>query len=158
MLDYKGVNSIIDISKQLDNYHFTFVGEGPLKDCYQNRNIEYIGLLNQNMLAKVYQKTKYFMFAGQEENFPNVGLEAMSCGCIVIAPEIGFSEYVVNGRNGFLVKDTKPESYIRIIKELENDKYKYSEIVNNAIHDAKKYSWKNITIKFETIYNEIIGK
>lgn len=156
MLDYKGVNSIINLSKKLFNYHFTFVGEGPLKNSYKAKNITYIGIVNQAELSKIYQKNTYFVFAGQEENFPNVGLEAMACGCIVIAPKTGFSEYITNKRNGFLLENVNTKSYVDIISNLEkNDEFR-SRIVENAVIDAKDYSWNKVINKYEKVYSKLI--
>lgn len=54
-------------------------------------------------------------------------LESMACGTPVIAYEVGAaSEIIVEGKNGFLVKDNSPEGIVRAIKIIESmDKEKY---------------------------------
>ena len=54
-----------------------------------------------------------------KENFPIVGLEAMSCGSIVLAHFNGFSEYIDNEVNGFLIGSvsTNPEKFYSIYEQ-----------------------------------------
>lgn len=84
-------------------------------------------------------------------------LNAMFYGKIVIATDsIGPRNYIINGVNGFLVRESDPKSWIEIINlVLQMDKYEIEKITSNALYTAKEvFSEKNRLIRILNSLNQ----
>jgi glycosyltransferase involved in cell wall biosynthesis len=68
-------------------------------------------------------------------------LEGMASGSIpIVTPTVGASEIIINGNNGFIVKnETELTELLNNINRLD-----LNNIRKNAINTARKYSWSNI--------------
>jgi len=86
-----------------------------------------------------------------------VGLEAMSCGCPIIATSCpGFLEILEDRKTGMLIELKSVSELIDSISYLmENEEFR-KIISKNAIIESKKYNWDKITEKYETIYYELL--
>lgn len=68
--------------------------------------VHWAGRIPQAELVELYRMADVFAFASPKEAFGLVPVEAMACGCPVVAWDDGAgpSEYVVSGRNGWLCR------------------------------------------------------
>ncbi len=86
------------------------------------------------------EKYGIFIYTSLFDGVPNVLLEAMAAGLVVIAPDVGgISEIIKDGETGILLpslaNDTEmAESYARAIIDLSTNKELAIKISNNAIH------------------------
>ncbi|MBI2040417.1 glycosyltransferase [Candidatus Microgenomates bacterium] len=105
----KGVDIIIEVCGKL-GLPLKIVGTGPEKENLESRiknqalkNIEFLGLVNDEELAKLYAGAKATIVASEDEDFGIVPVESMACGTPVIAPKSGgYLETVVEGKTGIL--------------------------------------------------------
>ena len=68
-------------------------------------------------------------------------LEAMACGCFVIANDIdGVRDLVLSGHNGYLVKDNSVSDYASLIFALKAPTNDVSDMKLNALKTAKLFS------------------
>ena len=99
--------------KEIMNSILIIIGEGPvrhkLKKLIKRRSLEHdIILLGfQKNPYKFLAKSDIFVLSSLYEGFPNVLLEAMSCGLPVICRDLeGISNFLIfPGKNGYLFSD-----------------------------------------------------
>lgn len=153
----KGWDVLLKAIKILDskldkNVKFIFVGNGTEKEKLNNLILE-LGISDrvilenfktQAELAYIYNSFDVFCFPTyrESESLGLVGLEAMSCGTIVIASDIGgIKEYLKDKENGytFQIKNEKElaEKIFLLLNINEEEKKKIS---NSAIITGRKYS------------------
>jgi len=157
----KAYNKIVDI-----NWKLFIIGEGSQKEKLNNLVKEYnldnkvflIG--NQKNIFEWYKKSSIFVLSSIREGFPNVLLEAMSCGCAVVSFDCpyGPGEIIENEVNGILVENQNINKLALAIKDLiDNDKLRES-ISKNAIKVRDKYSIINIANKWEEVIKKVIDE
>lgn len=83
-------------------------------------------------------------------------IETMCCGRVIIATG-DKSDFVDNGRNGFLVGDWQAKKVASIICALRENPDRYEEICNNAQNDARAlFEPSANSLKFKTLLEELI--
>lgn len=126
----KGIGIIYDSLKLLKDkikFRMTFIGEGyakkELKGMIERDGMnECINMLDvttdRELLRNYYAAADLFLFPSRYDNAPLVVREAASMGTPAIIPSGSTaSEVIVDGKNGFLTKDT-PEAYASMIEQL----------------------------------------
>jgi glycosyltransferase involved in cell wall biosynthesis len=146
------------------NINLTIVGEGNerikilkrakklgISDC-----IHLTGKLNRLEVREQLLKNQIFAMLSRDEAFGLVYLEAMACGCIVIATQGGGVDGIIShGVNGFLCKFgdvsdlTDVITLINLLSEEEKMK-----IIQNALSTAQSYSEGKIS---ESYLSNVIG-
>nr|WP_314900262.1 glycosyltransferase family 1 protein [uncultured Deefgea sp.] len=112
------------------------VGDGPaaagLKAKYgEQKNIHWLGVLNQTELAEVYSSADVFVFPSKTDTFGLVLLEAMACGCPVAAyPVTGPIDVIGSDGPGALNEDLR-EACIAALR-IDRDEVR---------RFAERYSW-----------------
>jgi glycosyltransferase involved in cell wall biosynthesis len=135
-----------------------------LKKKY-NISINYLRPTPNEKMPNVYNKYKLYISTSDYEGNPKSILEAMACGCIVIARNVqGCNSVITNGFNGFLVKNYLELRHI-VKKNILKKNYKMKK---NAIHFIQmKYNFDIISkketrvlkfVKNEKNNNNVISK
>jgi glycosyltransferase involved in cell wall biosynthesis len=115
-------------------------GVGPALEGLRARfpNVNYLGVLNQHELAKVYAAADVFVFPSKTDTFGLVLLEAMACGLPVAAyPVTGPVDVIDDPRAGALDIDLR-SACLRAVGLKREDVANY----------AKKFSWRAATDQF----------
>lgn len=100
------------IRKRLDNVYLIILGEGELLSelgalasrLSIEKWVDFVGY--QSNPYAWFSKADIFVLSSDSEGFPNVLVEAMTCGLAVIStnpPSCGPKEIITNGKNGILV-------------------------------------------------------
>ena len=97
---------------------------------------------------------KLGILLSKTESFPNAVLEYFSLNLPVIASQVGDMKYLVNEKNGKIVKSRSPEKVAKIIKKFLFNKNLKSKSVNSG-KKIKYYSSKLNTLEK---YNKVIKK
>ena|GEM_PF-200408 len=141
----KGINILIDampeVLKKFKDTQFLFIGSGNISAYKKiirskgipDKNFSFLGHLGYFERQKILQKTTVFVNPSFFENCSISILEAMSCGCSVVACNVGGNpELIESGQNGLLVPafDRKKLS-ASILSLLENETFNKS-ISRNA--------------------------
>lgn len=115
-------------------------GDGVLKNELQNmagENIEFLGKVDDEGLAKLYQNAKAFVLAQKDEDFGMTAVEAMGFGCPIIAYKGGgYLESVIEKKTGIFFNELNVESLSKAIQQFNNLTIKPSD----CITQAKKFS------------------
>ena len=89
-----------------------------------NKNIEFLGLVSDEILAKLYSNAQACIFP-QEEDFGIVPLESMASGRPVIAYRAGGAmETIVENETGIFFNEQNPESLQVAIEKFHNVDFK----------------------------------
>lgn len=68
------------------------------------KNVLFTGMLEQDQLRQFYEVADLMLITSYQEGLGIIGLEAMSYGIPVVSTDCGGTkDYVINGKNGFLV-------------------------------------------------------
>ncbi|MFP3203119.1 MAG: glycosyltransferase [Sulfolobus sp.] len=100
------------------------------------------GRIPEEKLKELYRKAMLTIRFGFDERGPGMAvLESLCNGTAIIVNEgLGGKEFVINGENGFIVKDIH-DSVDKINEVLENNELML-RLSRNALESSKKYSWK----------------
>lgn len=176
LVEKKGVNMLLDamprILARFPDVHLTVVGSGPLeKDLYQqceslniSDHVTFLGGKPQAALPGLYQQAAMAVFPfvsardGDQEGLGLVVIEAMGCGCPVIASDLpAVKDTVQHGKTGWTV--TPGDSHAladRIIISLENSK-KMKKMADRARHRAiELFDWEIITDRYKLCINSVL--
>lgn len=95
--------------------------------------IEFIGEINQEEKAKLYQNAQAFIFSADQEDFGIVPVESMAYGCPVIAYRSGgVTETVVDGKTGVFFDQLTADSCVNAIKKFQKLKINSSDCISRA--------------------------
>ena len=95
--------------------------------------IEFIGEINQEEKAKLYQNAQAFIFSADQEDFGIVPVESMAYGCPVIAYRSGgVTETVVGGKTGVFFDQLTADSCVNAIKKFQKLKINSSDCISRA--------------------------
>jgi glycosyltransferase involved in cell wall biosynthesis len=157
----KGHSRIIKGLSKIVNYdfHYTIVGDGPLVSQIKNE-VEDNNIKNKvtfikytsKILEEVY-KNDYFLQGSYVEGFPNAVLESCSIGVPIIAFNCpgGTKDIIINGENGFFVKDQN--DFEALLIRLDAIRKPISEMVKK--HVWKNFESKEIVLKYDDLFTSI---
>lgn len=157
----KALKIIVD-QKEIENVSLTIVGDGYLKNYYQNTchelgldtYVNFVGRKTKKEIATILNEHNIFVITSDRETFCIPGIEALASGMPIVSTKCFGPEEYLDEKNGKLVNvgDIKSlaNAIIEVYKNL--DQYDISYLRATAEH----YSPKNITNKALKIYKEII--
>lgn len=104
-------------------------------------------------LRKLYCSAEIFISASRLEGCQLPPMEAMACGCAVVATNIGgIPDYSINDKTALIVPPNDPEKIAaNVIKLIENEEERI-EIAKNGYHYIKQFTWDKATDKLEQIF------
>lgn len=148
---FKEINSCLD-------FEYKIAGSGSdkkkledlAKELDLEKNITFLGWQEVHNLPSLYNSCDIFLHSSYFDPFPNAVLEAMSCGCIVVASDLAGSaiERIEHGTNGFIHKAGDPENLSIILNNLVNlSTENITQISTQARNTSTKLNYKyNIEI------------
>lgn len=116
-------------------------------------NVIFLGGIDQNDLACLYQQSDVFVFPSRYEPFGIVALEAMASGLPVVATKFGGTKEFVHEPFGKIVDPYDPQELANAIDYFLSRKYTGKE----GIEEAKKFSWEEQVEKLEKILVELVA-
>ena len=163
LAEKKGVRYLIEaipaVLKEYPKAELLIIGSGTLELDLKNladklhlsSSIIFIGAIQNSDLPKFYATADIFIGPsivaddGDREGLPVTYMEAMACGCPVIATDLPGNRDIINEVNGYLVrqKDSK-DIAVKILFGLKN-KWNRNVIANFI---KRNYSWKIIVNKY----------
>ena len=131
----KGIETLIEVCKQLKDISFIFAGSGPLEESIQNvSNIKNVGFKTGDELRMLVSEAKFSIYPSEwYENCPFSVMESISYGTPVIGSNIGgIPELISIGKTGELFNSGNIIELKNIIYNLYNDKAKLTNYIKNC--------------------------
>ncbi len=120
----KGIETLLEVCKQLPDIPFVFAGSGPLEDkVNQIGNIKNVSFQTGDALKELIQKARFSVYPSEwYENCPFSVMESIMYGTPVIGADIGgIPELIRAGVDGELFKSGNVEELKTAIRNLYND-------------------------------------
>ncbi|MDD2823541.1 MAG: glycosyltransferase family 4 protein [Candidatus Daviesbacteria bacterium] len=160
MIKSKGPQVLLEVAKKITTKypqaHFVFAGGGELFNKLSadaDKHIQFTGPLSSKEVAKLLSQTDIFVHPSiHPEGFPNVILEAGSCGCAVIATDQGGTkEIIINNKTGLLVEPTVDSLLIAIEKLILDQTLKSKLAKALQVKIRQDFDWKKIAQQFQQL-------
>lgn len=153
---YKRFDIVIDAFNKL-KIPLKIIGRGPeMDDLKKNAslNIEFLGRVTDEELARYYSRCRAFIFP-QEEDFGITAIEAMASGRPIIAYRGGdIPEHMEEGKTGVLFDHQTPEDIIEAVRDFDFKSYNPDYIREKAKKFDKKLFKDKIKAYVEEHYQK----
>jgi glycosyltransferase involved in cell wall biosynthesis len=108
---------------------------------------------DSKQLTLAYEASDVFVLASKYETFGIVILEAWAAKTPAICAEVGgMKKFVKNKENSLFFDLNNTKDLEKKINTLLEDKKFHDFLANNAFNAVQDYSWKNISVKIQEIY------
>ncbi|MCG2691806.1 glycosyltransferase, partial [Microgenomates group bacterium] len=117
------------------NFKLKIVGSGPTRQklTHLGGQVEFLGQVSDGELVQLYAGAKAFLALSQDEDFGITPVEAMSCGCPVIAFNGGgYKETVIEGKTGLFFKEYNIKSLTHVLQKFEKMRFKREDCLKQA--------------------------
>lgn len=165
---WKGVQNSVEAIKNLSNEDkkrvvFFIIGDGEdyskLKEMTGKENsIKMLGSIDRKKALSILKISDIYIHSA----YPGGGLstsllEAMLCGCSVIAtPSEGADEIIKNKENGILIDDSDSKKIKdETTRLLENNSLRKKLSKNSNSYIKNNFSWNNSVKKYEKVFRKI---
>ncbi len=121
-------------------------------------SVKFYGHISRQELEKLYVKSLFVVIPSVwAEPFGKVGIEAMSVGRPVVASDVGgVSEWLDDGKTGFLVLPEDAEDLADKMLKLLDDKELLKKMSVNAVFHAKNFTIEKHAEKIVKIYRQML--
>jgi len=155
-----GYNPVNDDSgmRKFFPHGYTKYFKSLIKKYDLTNNIQYVGKISADEMAKYMSQSRVFVMPSAIENHSSTLIEAMMVGAPCISSFVGgVIDYLDNGVNGFLYRYDEPETLAGLIIKLFEDKQISETIGNNALISSRKERLSiNLNDDFVRAYKEIV--
>lgn len=143
------------------NATLCFIGQGPERGRLESMSRElgfssgvcFTGQLPNPDLLEELSKAQFFILPSVREGFGIVYLEAMACGCVTIGTEgEGIADFIVSGRNGFLIPPDDPEAIVQTVEWCLNHPEETVVIAERGRQDALALTWEKNAAKYIQLF------
>jgi glycosyltransferase involved in cell wall biosynthesis len=119
-------------------------------------NVEFLGHLSPAQLGEEMRRAQVFLFPSILEGHPQVLGQAAACGLPSIAMDVYHPDYVVHGRNGFLVKSG--EELSQKLGLLLRDASVRSSMSKAAVEQARRFDWDAIAAQWQRAFRAVMDR
>jgi len=161
----KGVQYLIRAMKRvhdkIPDARLIIIGDGKERDMLEALSIQlgiqkYVqigGEVPHEKVLSFMQQADVFVLPSLSEGFPMVIIEALACGLPIVASRVGgVPEIITNDTNGYLVEAKDAETIANKIILLLQDEKLRKKISDNNKQLVKKYTWENVIVELERLY------
>ncbi len=166
------IKALVELKKESVDIDLIIAGDGPLrkeleklrKDLRVSSNVHFLGSIPRDKVLELAKNALAVLVPsipsdGVVEATSIAAIEAMACGTVVIASNVGgLAEIIENSKTGYLVPHSQPKEISNIIQNLINDLSLLKEIGNNA----RKFVQSNLDTKqwfekIEAVYGNVLN-
>lgn len=131
---------------------------GHIERLSLEERVTFLGPVEQGTLARYFSATDVCAIPSVYEPFGMVALEAMACGCPVVASEVGGLAFTVrHGDSGLLVPPKDPRRLAVALESVLFDDRLRRRLASGALRRAgQEFSWEAVTDGIEGLYREVM--
>jgi glycosyltransferase involved in cell wall biosynthesis len=140
-------------------------GDGVKTDEYKTfaqkykLNVKFTGNINQEKVRNYMQECDIFIHPSKVETFGLVITEAMACGCVPVASNVGGIKDQINHKeNGLMFEQGDVSTLVSHIKTLLNDETFYETLKEKAIKSTEQFTIEKSADKTISIYKELLKR
>lgn len=125
-----------------------------------SKNVTFVGAKSHCVLPEFYQEALIFISPSLAEGFGLTLIEAMACGCAVIASDLPAAQDIIEHEKTGLVFEVKNvELLAKSILSLLIDKALCDRLIENGQDKVLvNFDWSLIVTKYQNIFNQILKK
>jgi glycosyltransferase involved in cell wall biosynthesis len=157
----KRVESVIEQAARWPAVQFRLAGKGETEgNCRQFvqrlecRNVTFLGHLSSELLGEEMRQADVFFFPSILEGNPQVLLQASACGLPCVAMDFYRSDYVINGKTGFLAASDAELS--EGLGRLIADAALRMNFSAAAVRHADQFDWDGIARQWSAVFEEVL--
>ncbi len=139
---HKNIQILINAFKRLQgdkDFDYKLFIVGPGFDAREEDGIKYFGVVPDEKLVELYNAAGIFVFPSLYEGFGLPIIEAMACGCPVIASNRSSVPEACG--NAAIIIDPNEDELAKTIKELIKNKKLRNELRHRGLERAKSFGW-----------------
>jgi glycosyltransferase involved in cell wall biosynthesis len=157
----KNVGFLAGVLERFPDACLAVVGDGPqrgeLELRFAGTDAHFVGYLKGVELAEAYASADAFVYASETETMGNVVLEAMACGCPVVAPRAGgIPSLVAEGRTALLYAPGDLEDAVRATRAVLADDAFRRRLGGSARAAVESWDWEHSISRVREVYQEAI--
>lgn len=127
-------------------------GKFDVKESFEG--VEFLGYKNDDELLSLYNRAQLFVFPSLYESFGLPALEAMACGCPVVASAMASLPEICED-SAYYVNPEEPEDIAEgMLKVLSDDQLRQS-LVKKGLERVKLFSWHNTAKEILKIVQQV---
>ncbi|MCK4328535.1 glycosyltransferase family 4 protein [candidate division WOR-3 bacterium] len=132
---------------------FGYHSSSPIKHRY-----EYHRYIYGESLRKLYSTSNIFLFSSREEGWGMPPMEAMACGCPVVATSTGgIPDYTIPSETCLISPPSKPEALVdNLSLLLENEELRKRIATRGEEYIKENFTWQKCAKKMEKILINLI--
>ncbi|GHD39351.1 hypothetical protein GCM10007053_30710 [Halioglobus pacificus] len=176
LVEKKGLPVLLDAVSRLKrdgtSVELVVVGAGPerpylqrlVSDLSISESVDFVGALPNHEVPDYYRDADVAVFPfvkaldGDQEGLGLVSVEAMACGCVVVASKLPAVEDVVtDGEDGFLFKPGDAEELVGKLKALDSDEVLWRRLSENSVKSAARFDWGRVAARYKGIYEDAMS-
>jgi len=121
--------------------------------------VVFSGALPQEALPARYARAAIAVVPSLAEGFGLVVLEALGCGCAVVASDLpALRALIADGYSGRLFPPGNPEALAEALLALMRDPARVREYAARGLeHAARNYHWDAVTGRYLALYQRALG-
>lgn len=170
LVEKKGVRYLIEAMKTVRKSHpgirLDIVGDGPSRPELEDRvrdldlgdTVQFLGTRTQDELPSLLRRATLAVVpsivasSGDQEGLGLVTVEAMGCGCPVVASDLpAIRDVVIDGVTGRMATPADTEALAQAINDMLDDPALRVELAGNARrHVVEHFDWDFVASRYET--------
>lgn len=176
LVEKKGLHYLLEALAKLkdSDTHLSVAGDGPLLPALRHKTealglsgrVTFLGAVRHRELPLLYQRATLAVFPfavandGDQEGFGLVVVEAMGCGCPVIASDLpAVRDTIIPEVTGVLTPPGDVESLSAAIRKVLSDEVLRIRIANAARARALElFDWSNIGSRYRRLIDQVISR
>ena len=116
-----------------------------------------LGEVGPKNIPKLISSSTITILSSKHEASPTVVKESLSCGIAMITNQIGdVDKYIVNGKNGYIVKKDY-DSYFSAINNLLDNPLSKEQVLMNSEVQLEKCSISYVANEYNNIYRKVLN-
>ncbi|MGB7533082.1 MAG: glycosyltransferase family 4 protein [Halobacteriota archaeon] len=150
-----GLKALKIVKKKYPNVEFIMYGTKRRKDIPEWVN--FYEKISDNELRQLYSSSDIFVLPSWVEGCQLPPMEAMACGCAVVATNVGgIPDYSINGENILASPPRNIKALAQNIIRLIEDEQKRRKIAENGYNHIKQFTWDKATDELEKVFEKYI--